>query len=155
MFWKGCVFLNMRGWGSLSLPLFWNSVKLFKSECSSDKVATWNEDVLKGLCFPKWERLIQESLMPLFTPFENSKNFFKNECSSDKLATWNEEDLRMFWKGVFFLNKRGLYASLYPSFETPKTFLKANVRPINWPLWTRMFEDVLKGLCFPKYERLR
>ncbi len=25
-------------------PPFENSVKLFKSECSSDKVATWNEE---------------------------------------------------------------------------------------------------------------
>jgi hypothetical protein len=42
-------------------------------------------------------------------------------------------------------------ASLLPLFETPKTFLKANVRPIKLPLGTKM---ISKGCVFPKYERV-
>jgi hypothetical protein len=92
------------------MPLFTpfgNSVKLFKSECSSDKVATWNEEDSKGCVFPKYERLIQESLMPLFTPFGNSVKLFKSECSSDKVAIWNEEDCGCFERVGVFLNTRG------------------------------------------------
>ena len=83
------------------MPLFTppeNSENFFKCECSSDKLATWNEEgCFKGLCFPKYERL----MMPLFTPPENSENSFKCECSSDKLATWNELGWGYF-KGLCF-----------------------------------------------------
>jgi hypothetical protein len=36
----------------------------------------------------------------------------------------------------------------FASFETPKTFLKANVRPINLPLGTKMVDNCFEGLLF-------